>query len=84
MRLGLPSLVVQRLRICLAMQGTLVPSLVWEDSTFHGATKLVCYHHWSLGEPTAAAREATTARSLCTTTKEQPLTPQLENTLMQQ
>ena len=26
---------VQWLRVCLEMQGTLVPSLVWEDPTLH-------------------------------------------------
>ena len=34
------SLVVQLLKICLPMQKTQVQSLVWEDSTCHGATKL--------------------------------------------
>ena len=33
------SLVVQWLRICLAVQGTWVQSLVWEDSTCQKATK---------------------------------------------
>ena len=33
------SLVVQRLRICFAMQGTLVCSLIREDSICLGATK---------------------------------------------
>ena len=33
------SLVVQWLRICLAMQGTLVQSLVWEDPTNRSSTK---------------------------------------------
>ena len=33
------SLVVQWLRICLAMHGTLVQSLVWEDPTNRSATK---------------------------------------------
>ena len=33
------SLVVQRLRICFAMQGILVFSLIREDSTCLGATK---------------------------------------------
>ena len=35
------SQVVQWIRICLPMQGTWVPSLVWEDSTYLKATKLV-------------------------------------------
>ena len=34
-------MVVQWLRICPAMQGTQVQSLVWEDSTSLGATKLL-------------------------------------------
>ena len=38
------SLVVQWLRICLPMQGTRVRSLVQEDPTCRGATKLV-YHN---------------------------------------
>ena len=36
-------LVVQWLRIHLPMQGARVPSLVWEDSIYHGATKPL--HH---------------------------------------
>ena len=32
------SLVAQRLRICLPMQGTQVRALVWEDPTCCGAT----------------------------------------------
>ena len=39
------SLVVQWLRICLAMQGTLFQSLVWEDPTCLGATKPVCQNY---------------------------------------
>ena len=35
------SLVAQWLRICLPMQGTWVRSMVWGDSTCHGATKPV-------------------------------------------
>ena len=33
------SLVAQWLRICLSMQDTWIPALVWEDPTCHGATK---------------------------------------------
>ena len=33
------SLMVQWLRICLAMQGTVFQSLVWEEPTPHGATE---------------------------------------------
>ena len=39
------SLVVQWLRICLPMQRTQVQPLVREDSTFHGATRLVCHKY---------------------------------------
>ena len=38
------SLVVQRLRVCLAMQGTRVLSLVPEGPTCLGATKSVCHN----------------------------------------
>ena len=41
------SLVVQWQRICLPMQGTLVWSLVLEDSTLHWATKPVDHNYWS-------------------------------------
>ena len=41
------SLVAQWIRIRLPMQGTQVPSLVWEDPTCHGATKPVCHNYWS-------------------------------------
>ena len=36
------SFVVQWLRIHIAVQGTLVPSLVQEDPSCHGATKPMC------------------------------------------
>jgi len=39
------SLVVQWLRICLAIQGTPVQSLVWEDPTCQGATKPVNHNY---------------------------------------
>ena len=39
------SLVVQWSRIHLAMQGTLVPSLVWKDLTCHGATEPMCHSY---------------------------------------
>ena len=42
------SLVVQwMIRICLPVQGTWVWSLVWEDSTFLGATKPVFHNVWA-------------------------------------
>ena len=40
-------LVVERLRICLPIKGTRVPSLVWEDPTCRGATKPVCHNYWA-------------------------------------
>ena len=39
------SLVVQWLRIHLAIQGTSVLSLVWEDPTCLGTTKSVCHNY---------------------------------------
>ena len=39
------SLVAQRLRICLSMQGTGVRSLVWEDPTCRGATGPVSHNY---------------------------------------
>ena len=39
------SLVEQRLRICLLMQGTWVRALVWEDPTCRRATKPVCHNY---------------------------------------
>jgi len=39
------SLGVQWLRIHLPMQGTRVPSLVWEDPIYPGAAKPVCHSY---------------------------------------
>ena len=39
------SLVVQRLRICLPMQGTRVRALVWEDPTCRGVTRPVSHNY---------------------------------------
>ena len=39
------SLVAQRLRICLPMQGTRVRALVWEDPTCHEATGPVSHNY---------------------------------------
>ena len=39
------SLVAQRLRICLPMQGTRVRALVWEDPTCRGATRPVSHNY---------------------------------------
>ena len=53
------SLVVQWIRICLPMQATLVQSLVWEDSTSCGATKLsLCT---TTTDPVLQSLQATTA-----------------------
>ena len=41
------SLVVQWLRICLALQGIPVPSLVWDDPTCHRATKPMHHNYWA-------------------------------------
>lgn len=40
-------LVVHWLRIHLPMQGTWIQFLLWEDSTYHGATKPVCPNCWA-------------------------------------
>ena len=52
------SQVCQWLRICLPMQGTWVQSLIWEDSTCHGATEPACRNYWSqrAPEPTSSSR----------------------------
>ena len=41
------SLVAQWLRICLQIQGTWVPSLVQEDSTYRGASKPEYHNYWA-------------------------------------
>ena len=41
------TLAVQWLKLCLAMKGTLVRSLVWEDLTCLGATKPVRHNYWA-------------------------------------
>ena len=41
------SLAVQWLRIHLSVQGTWVQSLVWEDSTYHEATKPLYHNYWA-------------------------------------
>ena len=60
------SLVVQRLRICLPMQETWVQFLVSEDPMCHRVTKATCHNYWSLN---TLELEATTRRSLSTTTR---------------
>ena len=54
------SLVVQRLGICLPVQGTQVQSLVWEDATF--VRQLLSPHAKTTGRPSA-----------CSTQQEKPL-----------
>ena len=41
------SLVAQLLGVCLPMQGTRVPALVWEDPTCRGTTKPVHHNNWA-------------------------------------
>ena len=66
------SLVAQWLKIHLLVQGTQVQSLVWEDPTCNGTTKLMYHSYQSPGacKPCSATREATTMRSLHTATRE--------------
>ena len=45
------SLAVQWLGIHLAMQGTWVRSLIWEDPTCFGITKPVCCNYWAWWAP---------------------------------
>ena len=45
---GRTSLVAQSIGVCLPMSGAGVRSLVWEDSTCHGASESVCPSYWSL------------------------------------
>ena len=75
------SLVAQWLRIRLSMQGTQVRALVREDPTCCGAAKPVRHNYWS---PHSATRKATAMRSLRTTTKSSPRSPQLEKACTQQ
>ena len=44
---SLASLIVQCLKICLAIQETQVQSLSQQDPTCHGATKPVCHDYWA-------------------------------------
>ena len=61
-------LLIQWLRVLLPMQGTCVRSLVQEDSTRLGATKLLSP---STLEPVLCNKISPTIRSLCTATGEQ-------------
>ena len=76
----------QQIRIPLPMQGTWVRSLVQEDPNCHRATKPEC-HSYRAHMPQSlcsATREATTMRSLSTTTREQPYSQHLEKKPAQQ
>ena len=68
------SLVVQWLRICRAMQRTWVRSLVWEDIPHAVEQQSLCAmttesEHYNTASLCSATREATTMRSLHTTSK---------------
>ena len=57
------SLMAQWLRICLPMQGTRVPALVWEDPTCHGPTGPVSHNYWACASGACAPQqEARTPR----------------------
>ena len=61
------SLVAQRLRICLPMQGTPVRYLVQKDSTCHRATKPMCCNYWSLCslQPVLCKRSHCNGKPVC-------------------
>ena len=56
------SLLVQWLRICLPMQGTQIQSLIRQDPTCCGATKLVHHNYWACA-PCATATKSTPPRA---------------------
>ena len=68
------------------MRGTWVQSLVWEDPTYHRATKPVPRHYRVQAPGVCAPREKppSTMRSLHTATKSRPRLPQQERALKQQ
>ena len=51
------SLVAQWLRICLPMQGTRVPALLWEDPTCRGATRPVSHNYWACASGACAPQQ---------------------------
>ena len=90
-------MLAQWYRIRLSMQETWVQFLIWEDFTCHGATKPLCHSHSACAlEPRGcndrghmpwsprSTRKATTVRSLSTSKKSGPHSPQLEKTHAQQ
>ena len=79
------SLVAQRLRVRLPVQGTRVRALVWEDPTCRRANwarepQLLSLRVWSL---CSATREAATVRGPHTAMRSGPRLPQLEKALAQ-
>ena len=75
------------------MQGPWVQTLVWEDPTWHGATKPVRHNYWAyvpqLLKPVhysllSTTREDMAMRSPRTATKSSPHSPQLEKARAQQ
>ena len=67
------SLVVQWLRVHLSMQGTCVLSLVQEDSTCRGATKLMYHNYWvHTLEPELRNKRNHIIRSPCTSRMSRP------------
>ena len=89
---------VQWIGIHLPIQGTWVWSLVWKDSTCHGATKPMHHHYWAHAvEPASsycwsqctwslcsATGEATAVRSPHTVRKRKPHLLQLRKACVQQ
>ena len=68
------SLVVQWLRVHLSMQGTCVLSLVQEDSTCRGATKLMYHNYWvHTLEPELRNKRNHIIRSPCTSRTSRPI-----------
>ena len=51
------SLVAQRLRVCLPMQGTRVRALVWEDATCRRATRPVSHNCWACASGACAPQQ---------------------------
>ena len=79
------SLVVRWQRIHLPMQKTPDWLLVWKDPTCCEPTKPMSYNYWALlSSLCSATREATTLRSLGTTTTSRPCTLYLEKAGAQQ
>ena len=86
------SLVAQWLRICLPIQGTRVRALVWEDPTYHRASKPVCHNYWAYAvEPKSHnywGRELKLLKPTCLEpmlyNKRSPYWLQLEKACMQQ